>query len=332
MKISRFLILYIILVFSLPYIYGGCVFIYSSGDIDKNEENNGNDSSIGCVGINSQAAINATNAEELTGIALAGGSANIEPKGFASNQVSNDAQSAEFLPLRLPLVLGDSLRRIELKSIITIFRHTDFITESSNFDGSCGGNFSYNININKVSEKFSGSLTFEDYCEQGINISGKTDVEGEFDGEFGDIETATFTFEDLTDGFLTIEGDIAMDFTDSPIIATFNAYSTDDSSGDVYWIKDYSMNITELIGNFEIDVFGTFYHPDHGFVYLTTSETFVVHDDDDWPTSGQIVIQGDKNTRAQLTAIDHIHFGIEADTNGNGIFNWDSGFLNWNDL
>jgi hypothetical protein len=62
---------------------------------------------------------------------------------------------------------------------------------------------------------------------------------------------------------------------------------------------------------------------------LTTSKPFVVHDGDDRPTSGQLVIQGDNDTMAQLTALDQLRYRIEADSAGKGFFDWDSGILNW---
>ena len=92
------------------------------------------------------------------------------------------------------------------------------------------------------------------------------------------------------------------------------------------------MNLEELFGVVEFEIFGTFYHPDHGFVNLTTTEPFIVHDSDDWPTSGQFVIQGENDTEAELNAIDNFRCSVEADTDGNGILNWDSGIAYWGDL
>ncbi len=128
---------------------------------------------------------------------------------------------------------------------------------------------------------------------------------------------------------MTLDGEISMDFLHPPITATFSAYSKDIQSGQVYWIKDYSMNITEFAGYFEIEIFGTFYHPDHGYVNLTTTGPFIVHNEDDWPASGLFVIQGGKNTKAELNALDQLTCSVAADTNGDGVFDWDSGILNW---
>ena len=78
-------------------------------------------------------------------------------------------------------MLGDSLRRIELAPALIIFSPTNVMTESGNFEGSCGGDFSYTLNFNRVSERFSGNLSFRDYCNDVFTISGKTDIDGSFE-------------------------------------------------------------------------------------------------------------------------------------------------------
>jgi len=92
------------------------------------------------------------------------------------------------------------------------------------------------------------------------------------------------------------------------------------------------MNITEFAGYIEIEIFGRFYHPDHGFVNLTTTEPFIVHNEDDWPTSGLLVIQGDKNTKAELSARDQLTCFLAVDTDGDGAIDWESGILNWKEM
>jgi hypothetical protein len=117
-----------------------------------------------------------------------------------------------------------------------------------------------------------------------------------------------------------------------PITATFSAHSLDSESGQVYWIKDYSMNITEFAGYIEIEIFGRFYHPDFGSVNLSTTEPFIVHNEDDWPTSGLFVIHGENNTKAELSALDQWTCSVTADTDGDGVIDWDSGILNWTEM
>lgn len=329
MKRKKYIILLALLVLSLPYIYGGCVVVFSSGNVNRDIDKKESDSSTDFTGNTSAAVINVDSAEELTAGAFAGGLISGATESSASSQGPIDTQIGVFLPLRFPLALEKALRKIEFTRISSRLFESNIQTESGIYDGSCGGSFVYEINLDRASAEFTATLSFADYCDQGIEISGETEATGIFERETGDFLTANFTFDNLTDGFLTLDGEIAIDFSDSPILATLTAFAEVNTSGQVYWLKNYSMNITEFAGYVEIEIFGTFYHPAYGFVIMTTTDAFVVHDEDEWPTSGQIVIQGANDTKAQLTAIDHLHYIVEADSDGDGRYDWESGFLNW---
>jgi len=329
MQNIRFIIFIVLLAFTLPYTYGGCVVIYSSGDFDSDNDQENDESSGGFIGVASQAAITSMNAEALAVGGIAGGLTTGVSGSLKLNQNLKTAQSDVFRPLRIPLLMGDSLRRIEFGTALNTFDPANVLTESDILEGSCGGDFSYTLNFNRISGQFSGNLLFTDYCDDGIIISGETDVDGTFEVNSAEFLTASFSFEDLFDESHILDGEISMDFSDRPIIATFTAYSEDKDSGKIYWIRDYSINLSEFTGHIEIEIFGTFYHPDNGFVTLTTSEPFVVFDEDDWPTWGQLIVQGDNDTNAQISAIDHLQYRIEADTDGDGIFDWNFGILKW---
>ena len=332
MKNCKFIILFMLWAFALPYMYGGCVVIYSSGDINNDKEQTDDQTTIGYTGSTLQAEITPLNAESLAAGSFAGGQSSTASKSLKLSQRTDPAQIDVFRPLRFPLLLADGLRRIELDTELNISKHSNVITESNNLEGSCGGELSYTLTFDRMSGKFSGDLILTDYCDDGITVSGETDVDGTFEASSGVFDTATFSFNDLSDESHTLDGEISLDFTETPIVATFTVYSKDKKSGQVYWLKDYSINLYELPGRVEIEIFGTFYNPDSGFVTLTTTEPFVVFDEDEWPASGQLVIQGDSASHAQLIAMDQLHYRIEADTQGDGIFDLNSGILNWTDL
>lgn len=331
MRTYKFRVFLILLIITLPFTYGGCFVAFSSGDLNRDKEKGDEDPSGGFIGITSQATISSENAENLAVGAFAGGLTNVNSQSSELDQSVTDNQIGAFRILRLPLILGDSIRLIEISPAVIIFSQTTLITENGKLEGSCGGSFSYTLRFKQGSENFSGNIAFEEYCEVGITISGETDVDGEFQINSGDINTANFIFNNISDGSHTLDGEISIDFSDKPILATFTAYSEDEQSGKIYWLKDYSINLSALVGHIEIEIFGTFYHPDNGYVTLTTSDPFIVQDEDEWPISGQLIITGNSSTRAQLVALDQLHYGIEADTVGAGIFDWDSGILNWND-
>jgi hypothetical protein len=330
MNRSKFIIFFIILAMSLPFTYGGCVLVFTSGDTEREKDPDKIDTETAFAGRTTQAVIDSTNAKNLSGGAFAGGITRFEAARF--NQDSMATQIGAFRPLRLPLVLKDSLQKVE-KSSTAVGPFTPALaTKSGTLPGVCGGRLSYSIDFIDESRIFDGSFSFESYCDHGITISGKTDIDGTYGVDTGDFTTAHFSFANLADGDITLDGEISLDFLHLPITATFSAHSKDIQSGQVYWIKDYSMNITEFAGYIEIEIFGRFYHPDYGFVNLTTTEPFIVHNEDDWPTSGLFVIQGQQNTQAKLNAFDQLTCSVEADTDGDGVFDWNSGILNWTDM
>ena len=331
------IIFLIILVLSLPYTYGGCVLVFTSGDIEREKDPEDSDTPTDFAGRNTQAVIDSANATDLSGGAFAGGITLIEAAGARFNQDSMATQIGAFRPLRLPLILQDSLQKVETpQKVETVSAVFDFFKpaveiKSGSLQGACGGSLSYLIDFIDESRSFNGSFSFENYCDDGIIISGETDIDGTYRVDNGDFTTAIFSFTNLADGTMTLDGEISIDLLRPPITATFSAHSKDIASGQVYWVKDYSMNITEFAGYIAIEIFGTFYHPGHGFVNLTTTEPFLVHHEDDWPTSGLLEIQGEKNTRAKLSALDQLTYSVEADTDGDGVLDWDSGILNWKD-
>ena len=322
-------ILFIILMLSLPYTYGGCVLVFSSGDVKSENDPEDDESPTVFTGSIWPAVIDSTNAEDLSAGAFAGGMTHLEAESAGFNKGLRVRQIGTFWPLRLPMVLKDSLQKAEISGPAVAFYKPAVETRSGRVPGGCEGSMSYSIDIINESRLFNGSFTFENYCDHGITISGETDFDGTYGIDSGDIRTAHFSFTDLADGDITLEGDMSLDFLQPPTTVTFSAYSKEIESGQVYWIKDYAMNIAEFPGYIEIEIFGTFYHPDHGYVNLITTEPFIVHHEDDWPTSGLLGIEGQKNTQAELTALNHLTYSVAADTDGNGVFDWESRILNW---
>jgi hypothetical protein len=341
---SYHFILFILLICLLPYTYGGCVAVFSSGGghsdrvftgdgtPDGDKENIDEFDPGGTLIIIAGASITPENAQDLTGVAIKQDLTHVEPEISALSQSPVHTQTETFRPLLFVLVMVDALRHIELDPTLFLRGQTNMINESGTVEGTCGGFLSYSLNLNMAGEEFSGIFLFEDYCDGGTEIYGETDVIGAFEVSTGDFLSATFSFDGLSHGIFSLDGEMSIDYSDSPVIVVFNAHAKDIDSERVYWLEDYSLILTERTGDVEIEVLGTFHHPHHGFVNLATTDPFVVYEKDDWPASGQIVIQGDNDTRAQLTAIDPLHFEVETDMEGDGTFEWDSGVRTWTDL
>ena len=90
MNRNKFIIFFIILLLSIPYTYGGCVLVFTSGDIEREKDPEDSDTSTDFAGRTTQAVIDSTNANDLSGGAIAGGITRIEAARAGFDQDSTD--------------------------------------------------------------------------------------------------------------------------------------------------------------------------------------------------------------------------------------------------
>jgi hypothetical protein len=107
----------------------------------------------------------------------------------------------------------------------------------------------------------------------------------------------------------------------------------DNKDGKVYWV-DYTMNFWAGSNYVDFGVSGKYYHPDHGYVVISTSTNFRVYFGSKWPSQGVLILDGKTgiaggSTKARLTVVSSTTYRIEADTNGDGVYDWNSGILSW---
>ncbi len=327
----KFFMFLVILALSIPYTYGGCVLVFSTGDIEEKDDTNDTITSTAFTGSTSPATITSANARDLAVGALVADSSYADASNEGLGQGSTMAPAGTFRLLRFPLVLQGSLGKTGKTpppgaSLIPAVQ-----TRRGTLAGSCGGRLSYQFDFLERLRSFNGSFSFRNYCDRGITISGETDIDGTYRPDTGDFTSANFFFTDLRDDRISWDGELSIDILDPWTTASLSAHSQAIESGQVFWLEDYTMNITEFAGFIEIKVFGTFYHPDQGSVELFTTAPFIVHNEDQWPTSGQLLIQGTANTQAELNFLDQMSAYVEADTDGDGGFDWESGRFIWAD-
>ena len=77
---------------------------------------------------------------------------------------------------------------------------------------------------------------------------------------------------------------------------------------------------------------GRFYHPDYGFVVVSTQSVFKINSSDDFPSEGVLVAKGSNGSMAQLTVLSSTSLQVEADFDGNGTVDCSSGSFNWTDI
>ena len=275
MKNFRILSFFLLLAFTLPYTYGGC----SGGG--------GGDGDSGLVysGLTNPAALTDSNSNDISGGAfgagLLGDNMSEGLPGSSLNLGSTTYHTNNLRSVQVPLILSDSLELIDFASSTSGSVQAAVQSETATIDDGCGGSMSYTVTFDDVTGNFNGRFTFSDYGCDGTTISGGASFSGIIDVNTLDFIEADFSFNNLSGGDLTLDGDLSIDYDVNPHVITFNAYGQDPNSGKVFWISNYSITIDDNMVSMEIVMSGRFYHPDHGYVTLSTVDPFVLNDGDE---------------------------------------------------
>ena len=326
MKNLKCLILLITFVIAMTLVIGGCSG-GGGGGSDGDE-----DDGIKYSGLTTAAEINESNAEDISGGAFGAGLIGDGMMALSFEESSNDAYVSKFRSVNIPVILSDSLHFLDFTNSSYGGVAAAVETVSETIDGSCGGSMSYSLSADSEAGNFSGNFDFKEYCSDGTKVNGKASFEGSMNVDTGEFIEAYFSFDNLSSGDLKLDGDIEIDFSASPNVISFNAYGQDPDTKKVFWIRNYRITIEEFSDYIQVEMAGRFYHPDYGYVQLSTIDPFVLHNGDEWPSSGTLVVSGASSAKAKLSAIDNASCALEADIDGDDSYEWVSETLNWDQI
>jgi hypothetical protein len=285
------------------------------------------------TGANSPAIIDSDNAAELSSDAFIGGETGSNLGIFSSVA---DAQPNIVRKIKLYEVIqtfDGALHKIDFNS-----HRGDLLavkTKQDTVNGACGGVASYTLEMDGSDGSFTGSMTFNDYCNGNTVISGTTGFYGQVTVDASDfldfnlsIDMVKLTSDDQS---YIIFGNVSVDVS-RPLSTASVDLLMEDSSGEVFWVNDYTLAIFEGINYSDIEVSGRFYHPTYGHVDLSTILPVRIFNIDEWPSFGELQVAGGDGTKARLLAIDNNSCRIFVDTNGDGTYDYESNDMNWSDL
>jgi hypothetical protein len=213
-------------------------------------------------------------------------------------------------------------------------------------EGSCGGNKILNGTIDALSGEFTGTLQYNDFCDDvrtdGFTVNGNAETAGYTDLATNTCKDYINTFKDLTyvlgDNSFSFNGRKAINRKISPHGGFLSYVFTDNNTGISYWLKDWILRHTHGEGYYEnVSAFGRFYDPDYGYVELSIEEGILIYAEDDRPSSGKLVLTGAEgtqggDTKIRITYLSATEYLVEADTNGDGVYDYNSGPLLFADL
>ena len=283
------------------------------------------------TGVTTQATVDDTNSEDLTKGAYAGGSSGMMGLGAVSQSGVSDHPRY----LNLAQTLQNAIIQVDVNAPEGIVEAGAIIQASDSFTGDCStGLGSYVMNFDDQTGEFTGTLSFNGYCSEGVTLSGSATFSGTFDDVNGEFSVFTVSIASLTvssagDSFTT-SGTISFSFQTSPTTMTADLLMRDNTTLEVFWVYNYSITTVDGLNYEEISFTGRFYHPNYGYVSISTPTPIRIYDGDMWPSQGVLVVSGAGGTGARLTADISFSYMVEADTDGDGNFdNYDSGWISW---
>ena len=277
--------------------------------------------------ITTQALITADNAEEL----LVGSYQGVSTYEGGSLAYGMSLESAEpqfsSLTLKATSSLREVMDRIDMSGFVSSSAARQ-VTESETIYGNCGGSASATINVNEVTGNFSGSITFNNFCEDGVTLGGRTSFAGNINPSTDSFTWFNMAFTNLTfraEGkAYTMAGEMGFDFlSNTRARVTMNIRMRDDNTTKVYQLVNMVLNLTDHFSYLSATMTGRYYDPVHGYVDMTTPVPLQIYYYEDWPTTGVLMIQGRNNTAATMTFGINYSYWIQADTNGDGNADWE---------
>lgn len=285
------------------------------------------------TGVTSPAVIGSDNAAELAGDAFIGGETGANLGMFSSVAGAQPNIVRKIKLYEVIRTFDGAIQKIDIKG-----HHGDLLaikTEKDTVLGNCGGVAGYTLEMDDSNGSFTGSMSFNDYCNGNTVISGTAGFYGQVTvdaSEFLDFNLS-IDMVNLTSGdqSYVIDGDVLVDVSGPSSTATVDMLM-EDSSGEVFWVKDYTLAIFEGVDYVDIEVSGRFYHPTYGHVDLSTILPVRIFNIDEWPSFGELQVAGGDGTKARLLAFDKNSCRVIVDTCGDDTYNYESDYMNWSDL
>ena len=299
----------------------------------------GGSTGITYTGITTQAVIDQNNAEEIAIGSYEGGnigsSLNIVG-AISENSISVKQPLAQDLTASFNGII-DKIENLVGENTINIGA-IETVNETINGNCTVGGSASLILSVNDQNGDFSGSITFNNYCETPpqITINGDVTVVGNVN-----LNNESITYFDIDFNNLTVEsggesigmnGSLDLDF-DSLSRLTRMAISfviEDVNFAKTYKFDNLVYQYTYGSGYFSFTITGRYYDYDYGYVDMTTDTAIKVYTGDILPSEGILILTGDNGTVAKLIVINETSFYVVADTDGDSNFDdFDSGTLYW---
>lgn len=279
------------------------------------------------TGATTQATMTASNAKALSFDAYAGRHISSGINVVAKEAAGTNGSRADLS--ELSSVLEYSIRT-SVNPSIKISAQSSAATAQATVPGYSGA-YSYVVNVDHASGAFNGTMTYTQYKELSWwpVIEGSISYSGVMNTATGSIITTNITFSSLavtsSTRSYTLSGNMTMGNSGITTSLTQSIVLKDKATGKTYWFKDYTLQQTGTA----LQMTGTYYDHDHGYVDISTVTQLTAATTDALPSTGQLLFTGKNGTKARLTfgslypgadagSLDGYY--VEVDANGIGSF------------
>jgi hypothetical protein len=224
-------------------------------------------------------------------------------------------------------------KRVQMFSTSNMFQPEEAIDPP--IEGICGGTITGDISGNNQTGNLSGDISLNDYClgEPGssVVIDGSLSFSGTVNPDTGDLEQLSgsssginILVEDAGQSqSYSISFDASISMGGDTINITIDEFTfSDDTEGIEIKLLDFNMTIIEGDTSTSVTMSGTIDVTDEGSVQFQTVGPITISEDGS-TMSGTFVATGADNTQIQVTIVDGM-FNIQADTDGDGTFDYES--------
>ncbi len=191
-------------------------------------------------------------------------------------------------------------------------------------DGSCGGSATATGSIDDASFVFKITMVFEAYCDNSATLSGSITISGSMpSGNSVLISSMSMTNLSIIDAnnSFSLNGTISVTVrSSSQSNMTLNLIVRDNLADETVKLKDFVIVGSSITGGESVEIEGRVYHPEEGYVDVTTTTALFYASGEVYPSSGIILFTGRDNGRARLTAISSTQFQLELDADNDGIY------------
>ena len=207
------------------------------------------------------------------------------------------------------------------------------INQSKTVYGTGGGNAQYTIQVDDVTGDFSGTITFNGYTSLATTMTGNFSFSGKVNVSTGTMQRFSLS----TDSVSVIEGSKSYTakmtfnytFSGTQVAVDMDFVLRDSTTAKTYWVNNFNLTLWNRTSYIEFSTSGRYYNPDYGYIDVSTPTTFKINTTAQNPYDGILLVTGNSATKAKLTALSATTYKVEADTNGDGTYEWTSGTKNW---